>query len=113
MPDEFRNHLVSLREQVAVSVEVAAEASREYHETWSHRKGLASRKGGNDAEVQRLENLRRREMLYLGEAAALQWILGRLDQLVAEVDPDAVAVDQIIHEPSQPSTVPTEPAIHD
>ncbi|HET7038114.1 MAG TPA: hypothetical protein VFI42_20740 [Thermomicrobiaceae bacterium] len=111
MSDAFRRHLISLREQVTVSVELAAQASREYHEVWSQRKGLATRLGSLEPEADGLENLRRREMLYLGEAAALQWILGRLDQLVAELEPGQTTDDRLMHERSrEPGREPAEDA---
>ncbi|HEU5422486.1 MAG TPA: hypothetical protein VFU72_03005 [Nitrolancea sp.] len=109
MSDAFRRHLISLREQVSVSVELAAQASREYHEVWSQRKGLATRLGSLEPEAESLESLRRREMLYLGEAAALQWILGRLDQLVAELESGQCADDHIVRESSRaPGTEPAD-----
>lgn len=78
------DELVALREQVALLAENAAQSSREYHETWSRQKALAARTEAEPGDPVELGRLRRREMLYLGEAATFQWILGRLDQVIQD-----------------------------
>src|SRR5579884_3160042 len=121
MDDRFLHDLVCLREQVAVSLDIAAQGAREYYESWRGPGGPSRRVLGRNAHE--IEHLRRRETLYLGEAAALQWILCRLDQLVAEISPGAFAEDHLLREqvpppaddssPSSTSYQDRPPVIHD
>ena len=81
--------LACLREQVAAARDIAEESSRAYQQLWEQQETigrLAATAGTEDAEEE-LESIRRREMLYLGQAAALQWVLARVDQIIATTEP--------------------------
>ena len=90
--------VIRLRGQVELLAESAGQASREHHETWGRQKGLAASRGSRAPDTPDLERLRRHEMLYLGEAATLQWLLRRLDQLIAEAKPGPLEDGQVMSE---------------